>query len=155
MRTRAIIGTGAAAAIAAGAAVIPLMSSAQAAAGTGRPAATVHTYSFVSVEQKDVHYSQSTGAQGDTDVNAKGKIIGFDTVSFAANPKTQKITLYVAVSVPGGEIFGVQVASFSGPASPGTILGGSGAFKHVKGTFTSKDLNASGSKTAVTIKFTR
>jgi hypothetical protein len=130
------------------------MSSAQAAAGTGRPAATVHTYSFTSLDKKDVNYSGTVGTGSDWDVNAKGKVVGFDVVSFVANTKTQKVTLYVAVSLPGGEMFGSGTGTFSSITDKGAILGGTGKYRGVKGTFVSKNLNKDGTKTAVTIKYT-
>ena len=49
---------------------------------------TSHTPKFTSVAERSISVSKSTGAQQDKDVNAKGKIIGFDELYIAFNLKT-------------------------------------------------------------------
>ena len=47
-------------------------------AASARPA--THTLQFISVTKASVNFSASTGAQQDTDVNAKGKVVGYRRV---------------------------------------------------------------------------
>ena len=52
----------------------------------------------------------------------------------------------------GGFIYGVANASAS-PVIHGTLTGGTGIFKGAAGTILAKNLNAAGTKTAVTITY--
>jgi hypothetical protein len=161
MQVRAIIGAGTVAVLAAaGAVMIPLAASAQpagSAAGAPAPAGAspkVHTYKFVSVTEKQINFSKTSVGFADTDVNAKGKITGFDVVSGTANPKTGNETGYLTIDVPGGLIYATAHGNFASPTMKGAVTGGAGAFTHAKGTIVVKNLNASGSKAAVTISYT-
>jgi hypothetical protein len=152
MRMRAIIGTGVAGVVvAAGAVLVPMAASAQPAAPT---AAKVHTYNFTQITHKQVSPTQTNGLVADDDVNAKGKAIGFDLIYATFNPKNSVLSGYFTVILPGGMIY----ATFSGNPSDhvykGAITGGAGAFKHAKGTLYAKDLNAAGTKSAVSLKYT-
>jgi hypothetical protein len=152
MRVRAIIGTAVAGVlVAAGAVLVPLAASAQPEAPA---AAKVRTYSFTSVALKQVGYTNSSFGAADADVNAKGKVVGFDTIYGAFNPKTGTQVGNITVNVAGGLIYLTGGGSVNSPSSKGTIAGGTGAFKHAKGSWVAKNLNAAGTKTAVTIKYT-
>jgi hypothetical protein len=148
MGIRAIIGTGVAGAlVAAGAALIPLTASAQPAA------AKVHTLTLISVTNKSINFSKSTGGGSDVDVNAKGKAIGEDIVYFSFNPKTNLGNVSAAATVSGGIVL-LTGTTANGLTYKGTVDGGFGAFKHAKGTWTGKNLNKAGTKTLITIKYT-
>jgi hypothetical protein len=149
VKTRSIITAAVASAAAVGLAVItPLVASAHVAA----PAVTKHVYSFTSLTKAQVQYGRTGGAQQDTDVNAKGKTIGFDTLSFAFNPMTGKGTLTGTVVMSGGFLYLTGPLS-NGATTKGSVTGGTGALKGTKGTFVAKNLNAAGTKTAVTITY--
>src|SRR5262249_52326634 len=70
---------GAVALLGAGALVLPAVASASSA---------THTLKFISVQKSSVMFTKTTGANQDTDVNAKGKAIGFDMIYFAATSAT-------------------------------------------------------------------
>jgi hypothetical protein len=148
VKSRTVITAVAATAVAAGLALTPLAASAHVAV----PAVKKHVYSFISLTKGEVSFTKTTAGQQDTDVNAKGKVIGYDTLYFSFNPKTGAGTINVVAVAPGGFIYGVGAASNS-PTTKGTVTGGTGAFKGAKGTFVAKNLNAAGTKTAVTITY--
>lgn len=150
MRIRAIIGTGVAGVlVAVGAVLIPLTASAQPAAS----AAKVHTLTFTSVSNKSITFSKNAGGGSDVDVNAKGKAVGEDVVYFSFNPKTNVGDVSAAVTISGGILL-VTGTTANGLTFKGTVAGGTGAFKHAKGTWTGKNLNKTGTKTLITVKYT-
>ncbi len=153
MHTRTIVGTGTAAVIAAaGTALIPLVSSAQAAVPSA-PAATVHSYAFTSIPQKQQNYTQFTGDGISTDVNAKGKVVGYDTNDFSASAKTKVVISWETVDVPGGQLLLSFTSKFDSGVAKGTVTGGTGAYLGAKGSAIASIVGASGAE-AVTIKFT-
>jgi hypothetical protein len=129
--------------------LIPLAANAQPAA----PAAKVHTLTFTSVSNKSVTFSKNTGGGSDVDVNAKGKAIGEDIVYFSFNPKTGAGTVDAAVTISGGILL-LTGTTTSGITFKGTVVGGTEAFKHAKGTWTAKNVNKAGTKTLITVKYT-
>ena len=141
--TIAAIGTAAAFGIT-GAIVLPTAASAH---------ATTHTLTFTSVQQAAAHYSSTTGGAADKDVNKAGKIIGFDVTRFVFNPQTNTISIGVAITNSGGFLYGKLHQSATSPVSHGTVTGGTGIYAGATGTITGKNLNKSGSKTAVTITY--
>jgi hypothetical protein len=150
MRIRAIIGTGAAAVLATAAStLIPLAASAQPAT----PTAKVHTYTFISLTHKEIDSSHGV-ADDDYDVNATGKLVGFDTIYGTYNPKTGKVDAYIAVTTTGGMLYGYATGAPNGAIFKGTVTGGVGAFRHAKGTIYARNLNAAGTRSAVTITYT-
>ena len=150
MRIRAIIGAGAVAVLGATvAALVPLAANAQPAA----PAAKVHTLAFISVSNKSVTFSKNAGGGSDVDVNAKGKVIGEDVVYFSFNPKTNVGTVSAAGTISGGILL-LTGTTTNGLTFKGTVVGGTEGFKHAKGTWTGKNLNAAGTKTLITVKYT-
>ena len=148
MKSRTVITAAAATAAAAGLALTPLAASAHVAA----PTVKKHVYSFISVTKSEVDFTKTSSGQQDTDTNAKGKVIGYDELYFTFNPRTNKGTINVTVVAPGGFLYGAGSVSES-PTIKGSVTGGTGAFKGAKGTFVAKNLNAAGTKTAVTITF--
>jgi hypothetical protein len=113
-----------------------------------------HTLKFTAIQQKSVNFSRTTGASTDQDVNSAGKIIGFDEIYFAFNPKTNTATGGVTLDTNGGFLYGTLNLNTKGPLMHGKVTGGTGSFNGATGTITAKNLNKSGTRTAVTIVYT-
>jgi hypothetical protein len=126
-----------------GALVLPAIASANSA---------THTLTFVSVTGKSVGFGKTAFGQQDTDVNAKGKTVGFDMLYIAFTSPTGG-TLNVTVDTSGGFLYGAAAVSKSGGVSKGKVTGGTGSFAGATGTFTAKNLNKKGTRTLVTIKY--
>ena len=125
-----------------GALVLPAVASAH--SGT-------HTLKFISVQQKSVNFSKSSGANQDTDVNAAGKTIGFDMIYFTAVSATTA-NVNVTVDTTGGFLYGTGTLNFkTGAFSNGKVTGGTGSFAGATGTIKAKDISSI--KTAVTITY--
>jgi hypothetical protein len=122
------------------------------AASAGTSAPKTHTLSFTSVQEAVRNYSQTISSQQDRDVNKAGKVVGYDLLYLVFNPKTETAKLNFTAVTSGGFVYGVASAS-SSPVIHGTVTGGTGAFKGAAGTIVAKNLNPSGSKTAVTITY--
>jgi hypothetical protein len=138
-----IAAAGAVALLGAGAVVVPAVASASSA---------THTLKFISVTKNSVMFKAS-GAQQDTDVNAAGKTIGFDMLYFAATSATSaKVNITGALN--GGFLYGTGTVNLkTGAFSNGKVTGGTGAFARATGTIKAKNLNAAGTRTAVTIVY--
>jgi hypothetical protein len=133
---------GAAALIGTSAFVVPALAS---------PASATHTLKFISVSKNSVPFSKTTIGFQDTDVNAKGKAIGFDEIYGMAVSATTSHS-FAAIDVAGGLMYGSFTVNLkTGVFSNGKITGGVGAFKGVTGTFAAKSI--SNTKTAVTITY--
>lgn len=113
---------------------------------------TTHTLKFIAVTVKDVKFSKTARGASDKDVNSAGKIIGFDQLYFAFNPKTNKVAGGVTLDTNGGFLYGTLHFT-QGPVTHGTVTGGTGTFKAATGTITARNLNKSGTRTAVTITY--
>ena len=113
----------------------------------------MHTLKFTSVTAKSVSFTQTTEIPQDTDLNSAGKTIGFDDVYLTFTGRTAGKG-NVAVAVKGGFLYGTLTVNFkTGAISNGKVTGGTGAFKGASGTITAKNLNAKGTRTAVTVKY--
>jgi hypothetical protein len=112
---------------------------------------TTHTLAFTSVTERSITLAKTTGAQQDNDVNAHGKIIGFDELYIAFNLKTGAGAGNVAVVTKGGMLFGTLKLTQS--SITGRVTGGTGKFKGARGTISAHNLNAKGTRTAVTIRY--
>jgi hypothetical protein len=112
-----------------------------------------HALKFVSVTKKSIMLTKASGAQQDTDVNAAGKTVGFDMLYFpAASAATG--TVNMTVDTTGGFVYGKLTVNFkTGAITNGKVTGGSGAFARATGTIKAKNLNAAGTRTAVTITY--
>jgi hypothetical protein len=145
MKVRTCIATiGATALAGTGAFVLPAIASAS---------STTHTLKFISVTKNAVGFSKTTGGQQDTDVNAKGKTIGFDELYFAATSKTA-VAVNVTLDTTGGMLYATLTFHFNtGTSTNGKVTGGTGKFKGASGTITAKNLNKLGTRTAVTVKY--
>jgi hypothetical protein len=127
-----------------GALVVP------ASASTSAP--KTHTLTFTSVQEAVHNYTATTSSQQDKDVNRAGKVVGYDLLYIVFNPKTETAKLNFTAVTGSGFVYGVASASAS-PVIHGTVTGGTGAFKGATGTIVARNLNPSGSKTAVTITY--
>ena len=111
-----------------------------------------HTLRFTSLSERSVNFSQSTGGQQNRDVNALGKVIGFDELYMAFNLKTGAGRGNVAVVTKGGILYGVLTLTQT--SITGKVTGGTGKFAGARGTIAAHNLNSQGTKTAVTIRYT-
>ena len=124
-----------------GALVVPAMASAHSA---------THTLKFTSVEKKSIGFTKTTGGQQNTDVNSKGKAVGFDLVYFSqASATSAKVN--VTVDTKGGFLYCTGTISFKNDKLSGKVTGGTGAFKGASGTI--KGTAVSNVKEAVTITY--
>jgi hypothetical protein len=142
LRTSAVI-AGTTALVGAGALLYPAVASTH---------VTTHTLRFTSVTEKQVSLSKTTGAEQDKALNSKGKLIGFDEIYSTFNPKAQTGKGTVVLDIKGGFVYGVLDFG-AGSTTTGKVTGGTGKFKGVTGTIVGTDLNKSGSRTAVVIKY--
>lgn len=139
-----IAATAAAALIGVGAYMLP------AAASTST---ATHTLKFISVSKASVNFSKTTGAQQDTDVNSKGKVVGYDMLYFSIISKTTAFISFTG-DASGGFIYGTLLTNLkTGAVYDGKVTGGTGAFKGATGTVKAVNLNAAGTRTAVTITY--
>lgn len=125
-----------------GAFLVPAAASAQ---------SLTHTLKFTAVQQKSANFSR-TAAFESLDIDKAGKIIGFDVICIAFNPKTNTTSGGVTLDANGGFLYGTLEFTNS-PVTHGKVTGGTGVFKGATGTITAKDLNKSGTRTAVTITY--
>jgi hypothetical protein len=154
MKVRTSIAAVSAAALLAGtgAIAIPAFASTASTASTAR-ADAAHTLKFTSVTKKTVNFSKTNVGQQDTDVNAKGKTVGFDQLNISVNPKTGKGSILVTIDAKGGFLIGVLPLT-SSKTLKGIITGGVGSYKDAFGSITAKALNKAGTREAVTITYT-
>ena len=126
-----------------GAFLVPAAASAQ---------SVTHTLQFTAVQQKSASFSGTTAGEAENDVNKAGKIIGFDVIYIVFNPKTHTASGGLTLDTNGGFLYGTLEFTNS-PVTHGKVTGGTGRFKGATGTITGKDLNKSGTRTAVTITY--
>jgi hypothetical protein len=111
-----------------------------------------HTLKFTSVEVTQVNYSGTLANVQDKDLNKAGKVIGYDLLHVVVNAKTDTAALSIVFADSGGFLYGAATASAS-PVLHGKVTGGTGIFKRATGTIVAKNLNSSGTKSAVTITY--
>jgi hypothetical protein len=109
---------------------------------------STHTVKFTAVRQKSVTFSSSTYGISERDVNAAGKIVGFDMLYGHFNAKQAG---GVTFELSGGFI--TATLHFSAGKAQGKITGGTGKYENVTGTVTGKELNKTGSRAAITITY--
>jgi hypothetical protein len=137
--------------IAAGAAVVLGTTGALVLPAVASAHSSTHTLKFVSVEKATVFFSKTTFGQQDTDVNAKGKTIGFDMIYGTATSATSA-TLNITGDISGGFLYGTGTTNLkTGAFSNGKVTGGTGAFAKATGTIKAKAISKT--KTAVTITY--
>jgi hypothetical protein len=139
-----IAAVGAAALIGSGALAVPALASAH-------PA--THTLKFISVEKQSIELTTMSGGEQDTDVNAKGKAVGFDMLYFEGT-SAPTATMYATIDVAGGFLYGTFIYhTKTGAITNGKVTGGTHAFVGASGTIKVKNLNKAGTRTAVTIVY--
>jgi hypothetical protein len=138
-----IIAAGAAAVLGClGAFVVPAVASAR---------TTTHTLKFISVEKAEHSFSKTSFGEQDTDVNAKGKTVGFDMI-YGSLTSATSATLNITGDLSGGFLYGTGTVNVkTGAFSKGKVTGGTGSFRGATGTIKAKDISAT--KTAVTITY--
>jgi hypothetical protein len=142
-----IAAVGVSALLGAGAFVLP-------AAASGHSESESHTLKFIAVQDKSTMFTQTTGAEQDTDINKAGKVIGFDMIYFAVSSKTTA-ALNLTLDTTGGFLYGtLTVNTSTGAITNGKVTGGTGSFTGATGTIKAKNLNNAGTRTAVTITYT-
>jgi hypothetical protein len=125
-----------------GALVVPAVASAH---------STTHTLKFISVEKATVFFSKTSFGQQDTDVNAKGKTVGFDMIYGRVTSATSA-TVNITGDTSGGFLYGTGTINLKTDAfSKGKVTGGTGSFAKATGTIKAKAISKT--KTAVTITY--
>jgi hypothetical protein len=118
------------------------------------PHSATHTLKFTSIELKSLSFAKTQFGQSDKDVNSAHKTVGFDTLNGVFDPKTGAATIDVSFDTAGGFMyFHLHSSSPAGDAFAGKMTGGTGDFKNATGSLVAKNLNKSGSRTAVTITY--
>ena len=140
-----IAAVGAAVLISGGALAVPALAS------SAKP--VTHTIKFISVQKASIGLGTMSGGQQDTDVNAKGKAVGFDMLYFQGTAASTA-TVYATVDAAGGFLYGTLVYhTKTGAINGGKVTGGTHAYSGATGTITVKNLNKAGTRTAVTIVY--
>ena len=140
---RSIAAAGAAAILGTGALLLPAAASAH---------SVTHTLKFIAVTQNSADFSKTATGKAETDFSQAGKLIGFDVLYVAFNPRAHTAWGDVALDLDGGFLYGALTPT-PGPVTHGVVTGGTGRFKDVTGTITGRSLNKSGTRTAVTITY--
>jgi hypothetical protein len=109
-----------------------------------------HVLRFFSITKRTLALSKTSVAQQETDVNKRGKVIGFDDLNLTFNPKTGRGSGNFAFDTRGGFIYGALHLSSS--AATGRVTGGTGKFGGITGTIVAIP-NKAGTRTAVTITY--
>jgi hypothetical protein len=139
-----IAAVGSAALLGTGALVLPAVASAH---------STTHTLKFISVQKATVRFGKTAAGSQSTDVNAKGKTVGFNMLYLAFTSPTAA-AVNVTVDATGGFLYGTGTINLkTGAFSNGKVTGGTGSFKGATGTIKAKNLNKAGTRTAVTITY--
>jgi hypothetical protein len=113
--------------------------------------ATTHTLKFTAVSTNSVVFSKKSDGFLDTDVNKAGKKIGFDQVIIVAK-LTGSSAGNITFDIKAGMLYGTFAEnSRTGKLTSGKVTGGTGAFKHARGTFKAKVIGTT--KTAVTLAY--
>jgi hypothetical protein len=111
------------------------------------------TLKFISVMNKSIMFTKTSGAQQNTDVNTAGKTVGFDMLYFVATSATMG-AVNATIDTTGGFLYGTLTVNFkTGATSNGKVTGGTGTFAGATGTIKAKNLNKAGTRTAITITY--
>ena len=127
-----------------GALVLPAVASAH---------SSTTTLKFVSVQKATVVFSKASEGIQDTDVNAKGKTVGFDML-YVAVTSASSASANVTVDTTGGFLYGTfSINLKTGAITNGKVTGGTGKFVGATGTIKARSLNATQTRHAVTITY--
>jgi hypothetical protein len=111
---------------------------------------TTHTLKFVAVDQKQTQPSKHTFVEDEQAVRG-GKVIGFGLLDGRITSSTGGVGV-VAFGTKDGLVY-AKVTINNTPTTTGTITGGTGSFKGASGTISVTNLNKSGSRATVTIRY--
>jgi hypothetical protein len=111
-----------------------------------------HTLKFIAVTTKTVVFSKTNTGRQDTDVNSKGKTVGFDSLNIVVNPKTGKGTILESINASGGFMI-AALPLYKRKTLSGIVTGGVGTFKGAFGSIVTTALNKAGTRTMVTITY--
>ena len=123
------------------------------AAGHSGSPATTHTIRFTAVTEKQATLGKSTFVQSQVDHNKAGTVIGVDVINVAFSSTMSLSHGRVALSAKGGMLYGMLTFP-TATTTTGKVTGGTGRFKGATGTIVGKNLNASGTRTKVTVTYT-
>jgi hypothetical protein len=121
--------------------------------GVASARAVTHTVVLTSVQDRQVNFTRNRGILSDRDVNKAGRVVGYDTVRFSFNHRTDRTTFGVALNLERGFVYGVLTEHGNNPVMRGRISWGTGIFHAVAGTITARNLNSNGTRTAVVIRY--
>ena len=129
--------------------LLPAVAGAHSAAVANAPGAT-HTLKFTVVNNQFIQVGKATYLAQETDVNSKGKTVGFNEgrITFKTNNVFTAGVTFVRL---GGFLYGTFTTTNGGKTLTGKITGGTGAFDNATGTITGKAITSR--KTAVTITY--
>jgi hypothetical protein len=113
---------------------------------------TSRTLGFTAETKGSVGFSRSTEAEQDTDVNSKGKVVGYDML-YVALVSSTTAAINITVDVNGGMLYGTATLNGEGAVANGKVTGGTGKFKGATGKFTVKTLNTAGTRHAVAFTY--
>lgn len=136
--------------IAAGAAIVLGGTGALALPAVASAHSATHTLKFTAVTVNSIQFTKTSNGLQETDVNSKGKTIGFDDVNITLTGKTSA-TGDVAIDISGGFLYSTVTTTNAGKTFTGKVTGGTGAFTGATGKVTGKAITSS--KTAVTITY--
>ena len=132
-----------------GAFLLPAVANAHSAAMASAPGAT-HTLKFTAVEKATVGFTRATGGIQGTDVNATGKIIGFDVLYFAA-ASPSSVAVNYTMDTKGGFLYCTFTFDpKTGAVTNGQVTGGTGAFAGATGTIKVKTISRTRHAIAIT-----
>jgi hypothetical protein len=112
-------------------------------------AARAHTLRFDAIMTAGHNTSRTTFVSTDVDKH-NGKIIGYDAVSGRFNTHTHVVSLFVALSLKGGQLF-VRGSETENGHFTGKVTGGAGAYQGARGTVTGHQVTDN--KTAIVVKY--
>lgn len=124
------------------------------AVATAAPTTTNHTIKLVATQIASHQFSRSTASEADVDRHL-GKVIGYNVLSEKFSSTGGVIAGSYAPPGGGNLYFEINTPIPITKTLHGKVTGGSGKFAGASGTITATELNKTGTKTAVTIRWHR
>ena len=114
---------------------------------------STHTLTFISVERAAIGFTSATQGEQDTDLNAKGKTVGYDMLYLTIGINNRE-KANVTVDTKGGFLYGTfKINIGTGAVTDGNVTGGTGAFVGATGTIKVKAVSGTSPKHAFTITY--
>jgi hypothetical protein len=123
--------------------------------GVASARVVTRTVVVTSVLNRQVNFTRNTGILSDTDYNTHSKVVGYDSVRFIYDRRTNRTTYEIALTIERGFVYGVVTQRGNRPVMRGRIRWGTGLFRGVAGTIVARNLNSKGTQTGVTLRFHR